>query len=79
MSTTIQSRIVDLDGLIPRIIDIEREDDVENLIPWVFQHIDNAQGIDPENWPDGERNSGPSLTIISSTVPIFNDGDLLKT
>ncbi|KAB8227878.1 uncharacterized protein BDW43DRAFT_304273 [Aspergillus alliaceus] len=41
MSVTINSNVVGLDGMIPRIIDREREDeDVERLVPWVFQHSD---------------------------------------
>ncbi|KAI9932719.1 hypothetical protein AWENTII_004958 [Aspergillus wentii] len=52
MSATILSRIVGLDELIPRPVDIEREDkDVEASIPWIFQHASTAGEDSVSNWP----------------------------
>lgn len=53
MSAIIYSRIVDLEELIPRPLDIEREEkDIEGLVPWVFRHTENASKINIYDWED---------------------------
>ncbi|PLB52054.1 hypothetical protein P170DRAFT_377519 [Aspergillus steynii IBT 23096] len=52
MSVTINSKVVELDDLIPKVVDRECEDeDVERLIPWVFQHSDIVDGDCLESGP----------------------------
>ncbi|PWY96738.1 hypothetical protein BO94DRAFT_570987 [Aspergillus sclerotioniger CBS 115572] len=52
MSLTIHSKIVDLDHLIPKVVDSEQvESDISNLIPWVYQHSDTADEDNALNWP----------------------------
>ncbi|KAE8152276.1 hypothetical protein BDV25DRAFT_138091 [Aspergillus avenaceus] len=56
MSVTIHSEVVDLDTLIPRPEDTEREDkDVESLIPWVFRDSSIAEGDCGFDWPYEEH------------------------
>ncbi|RAH68460.1 uncharacterized protein BO66DRAFT_421533 [Aspergillus aculeatinus CBS 121060] len=58
MSATILSRIVSLDALIPRVVDVGREErDVESLTPWVFQHTKIAQEDCLDSWPDEDLTS----------------------
>ncbi|PYI04577.1 hypothetical protein BO78DRAFT_320064 [Aspergillus sclerotiicarbonarius CBS 121057] len=55
MSVTIRSEIVDLDRLMPRAVDTEREDaDVAALLPWVFWNADVAPEYCADNWPREE-------------------------
>ncbi|PYH35142.1 uncharacterized protein BO87DRAFT_434791 [Aspergillus neoniger CBS 115656] len=42
MSATVQTRVVDLDQLIPRVV----KKDIENLIPWVYSHSNIADEDD---------------------------------
>ncbi|OGM49042.1 hypothetical protein ABOM_002361 [Aspergillus bombycis] len=52
MSATIRSSIVDLDELIPRPEEIDREDkDVEQLAPWIFRQTDIAKENCTHDWP----------------------------
>ncbi|GLA65550.1 hypothetical protein AtubIFM54640_007733 [Aspergillus tubingensis] len=53
MSATVQTRVVDLDQLLPRILsqDLEEEKDIENLIPWVYRHSNIADEDDQYDWP----------------------------
>ncbi|KJK65249.1 hypothetical protein P875_00010470 [Aspergillus parasiticus SU-1] len=52
MSATIHSSIVDLDELIPRPENMDREDkDVEQLTPWIFRQSDIAKGNCTHDWP----------------------------
>ncbi|RAK81449.1 uncharacterized protein BO72DRAFT_474623 [Aspergillus fijiensis CBS 313.89] len=58
MSATILSRIVSLDTLIPRVVDIGREErDVETLTPWVFKHTNIAQEDCLDSWPNEDLTS----------------------
>ncbi|RAL04445.1 uncharacterized protein BO80DRAFT_452535 [Aspergillus ibericus CBS 121593] len=68
MSVTIHSKVVELDHLIPRVVDHDREDsDVENLIPWVFQQSDTAdEGDSTFSWPDGDTNFHLFFNELSS-------------
>ncbi|XRM40877.1 hypothetical protein ABZX51_004179 [Aspergillus tubingensis] len=47
MSATVQTRVVDLDELIPRVVSQDLEEkDIENLIPWVYSHSNIADEDD---------------------------------
>ncbi|PGH20430.1 hypothetical protein AJ80_03576 [Polytolypa hystricis UAMH7299] len=60
-TATIHARIVDLDELIPRVINAEQEDrDVEKLMPWAFRDGDIAPYNCETFWPAG-RNRFRSL------------------
>ncbi|OJZ88688.1 hypothetical protein ASPFODRAFT_130951 [Aspergillus luchuensis CBS 106.47] len=47
MSATVQTRVVDLDQLIPRVV----KKDIENLIPWVYRHSNITNRDDQYDWP----------------------------
>ncbi|RDH38341.1 hypothetical protein BDQ94DRAFT_133725 [Aspergillus welwitschiae] len=57
MSATVQTRVVDIDRLIPRVVSKDREEnDVKLLLPWVYKQINVARGTDLFDWPDGIMN-----------------------
>ncbi|GKZ49344.1 hypothetical protein AbraIFM66951_001748 [Aspergillus brasiliensis] len=52
MSIVINSEVVELDSLVPRVVDCEREDeDVEKFIPWIFRHTDLVDWDCTQGWP----------------------------
>ncbi|OOF93887.1 hypothetical protein ASPCADRAFT_132229 [Aspergillus carbonarius ITEM 5010] len=52
MSEIVCSRIVDLDWLIPRLLDTDAENnDIERLTPWVFEHSQVASYESFGDWP----------------------------
>ncbi|PWY88928.1 hypothetical protein BO70DRAFT_157288 [Aspergillus heteromorphus CBS 117.55] len=55
MSVTIRSEIVDLELLVPRTVESEREDaDVARLVPWVFCQTTIAEEGCTLDWPASE-------------------------
>ncbi|PYI33482.1 hypothetical protein BP00DRAFT_338723 [Aspergillus indologenus CBS 114.80] len=58
MSATIVARVVPLDALIPRVLDVRCEErDMETLTPWVFRHTNLAQEDCLDSWPDEDLTS----------------------
>ncbi|KNG88944.1 hypothetical protein ANOM_002205 [Aspergillus nomiae NRRL 13137] len=67
MSATIRSSIVDLDELIPRPEDIDREDkDVEQLTPWIFRQTDIAKGNCTRDWPQQDDSFRRLFDLLDS-------------
>ncbi|GAA83132.1 hypothetical protein AKAW_01247 [Aspergillus luchuensis IFO 4308] len=51
MSATVQTRVVGLDQLIPRVV----KKDVEILLPWVYDQANIARGTHLFDWPDEDH------------------------
>ncbi|GMG25295.1 unnamed protein product [Aspergillus oryzae] len=69
MSVTVCSEIVNLDELIPRGVDNDREDlDVASLIPWIFQQtgIEIVEDDCTMEWPQEEMNFRDLFFWLSS-------------
>ncbi|PIG82062.1 hypothetical protein AARAC_000180 [Aspergillus arachidicola] len=69
MSVTVRSEIVDLDGLIPRAVDNDREDlDVARLIPWIFRQtgVELVEDDCTMGWPQEEMNFRDLFLYLSS-------------
>ncbi|RAQ41899.1 hypothetical protein AFGD_000960 [Aspergillus flavus] len=69
MSVTVCSDIIDLDELIPRGVDNDREDlDVASLIPWIFQQtgIEIVEDDCTMEWPQEEMNFRDLFFWLSS-------------
>ncbi|RAK93731.1 hypothetical protein BO79DRAFT_101249, partial [Aspergillus costaricaensis CBS 115574] len=55
MSITIHSKVVELECLIPRVVDCEREDEgIQQFIPWVFQQSNLMDWDCTQSWPEEE-------------------------
>ncbi|KAB8226235.1 hypothetical protein BDV33DRAFT_187008 [Aspergillus novoparasiticus] len=69
MSVTVRSEIVDLDGLIPRPVDNDREDlDVARLTPWIFRQtgVELVEDDCTMDWPQEEMNFRDLFFYLSS-------------
>ncbi|EHA18368.1 hypothetical protein ASPNIDRAFT_38025 [Aspergillus niger ATCC 1015] len=51
MSATVQTRVVDIDRLIPRVV----KKDVKLLLPWVYNQVNVARGAHLFDWPDEDH------------------------
>ncbi|PYI09188.1 hypothetical protein BO78DRAFT_405152 [Aspergillus sclerotiicarbonarius CBS 121057] len=50
--TTVLCHTVDLDGLIPRVVDTDEENnDIKRLTPWIFEHTQIADDESFGGWP----------------------------